>query len=242
MTLSARQQSCLPIEGDRQRAVRGPLIDICSVLDDQEFRWLNDIVTEVRLDIGRTLFVEGDPSDFIFGVTRGALRVCKLLPDGRRQIFGFMFPGDFVGLAADGHYSYTVETITRANLCRFRRSRFNTFLEQVPKLRGKLLALVTDELMAAQDQILSHFRKSARERLATFLVHLSKRAVRLGQPAYVIYLPMVRGDIGDYLGLSVETVSRTLSNLRHEGIIALPDPHRVVLLEMDALYRLATAS
>jgi CRP/FNR family transcriptional regulator, anaerobic regulatory protein len=192
---------------------------ICKALDDAELRQLNSISTAVRLDAGGTVFYEGDDSSYLFNVVRGSLRLSKLLPDGRRQVTGFLFPGDFLGLSIGGVYSYTAETLAPTELCRFERARMARMLDRFPKLEHQLLSLASNELSQAQDHIMVLGRKTASERIASVLLKLVDRIGRKANGGCDLDLPMTRSDLADYTGLTTETVSRTLSQLKKKGVI-----------------------
>ena len=214
-------------------------LTVCSAVSRNELDRLAALVTPVDVEPQQTIFYEADPADHVFNVTAGAVRVSKLLPDGRRQVTGFLFPGDFIGLAHEADYIYTAEAITPGGLCRFRRADFDKALEQFPRMEKRLLGKASNELATAQDQMLLLGRKTAKEKIASFLLMLSRRAADRGQPGNPVELPMTRGDIADYLGLTVETVSRTFTSLRKDGYIELSNPQRVQLLRSDDLDELA---
>ncbi len=215
---------------------------ICSALDESELYRLDAIVSHIHLDVGETLFYEGDEPGHVFTVATGTLRLYKMLPDGRRQITGFVFPGDFLGLATQEGFSYSTEAVTEAGLCRFPTRRLRALFDEFPKLETRLLSKARDELIAAQEQMLLLGRKAPAEKIASFLLGLSRRVERWNMPANPVLLPMSRGDIADYLGLTVETVSRTFTRLRSEGVIELPESHRVVLVDLERLADLAEGS
>jgi CRP/FNR family transcriptional regulator len=164
------------------------------------------------------------------------LGLYKLLADGRRQVVGFLVPGDFLGLAFGRTYVHTAEAITPVAACRFPRARFMGLLEEFPALERDILSRTSNELAAAQRQMLLLGRKTARERLASFLVDLAERSDADGGP---LELPMGRADIADHLGLTIETVSRTFTGLRREGVIDLPSAHRLVVRKPGELARIA---
>ena len=214
-------------------------LSICGAMRVDDLQRLEMIRKDVNLQSQQTLFYEGDPADALFNVTLGAVKVYKLLADGRRQITGFLFPGDFLGLALYNRYTYSAEAVISARLCRFPRNALEKLLDEYPMLEKRLLQSASNELAAAQDQMLLLGRKTAKERIATFLLSLSDREERRGAPHDVVDLPMSRNDIGDYLGLTVETVSRTFTRLRKTKLIELRGAHHVALLDRDALMELA---
>ena len=213
----------------------------CSALEGSELAALENIVTPLRLSPGQVLFQEGDEANCVFNVTGGVMRVYKLLPDGRRQITGFLFAANFLGIATSGGYSYNADAITDVQLCRFRRPQLMALFERYPKLERRLLGIATDELTAAQDQMLLLGRKTAAEKLASFLLGMAKRAGVDGAAADHVRLPMTRADIADYLGLTIETVSRTLSRFKRSGLIEIADGHSIALARPDDIADIAEA-
>ncbi len=201
-----------------------------------EFERLMDIGTLVRVPRMRSIFREGDPAKHYFEVIAGAVRIYKLLVDGRRQIIGFPLTGDFFGWSSGDSYAHTAEATTDVTVLRFPRDKLEALVEEHPKLGLRLLGIAHNQICAAQDQMLLLGRKTAEERIASFLVTMSERAARGGQPENPVVLHATRGEIGDYLGLSAEAVSRGLSALRREGLIALAEPQRVTLMRPEALH------
>lgn len=208
---------------------------VYGALESHELDDLISILTTVTCGPGDAIFYEGDPAEHLFNVTGDAVRISKLLPDGRRQVTGLLFPGDFLGLAFNESYTYSAEAVGPSTLCRFPRTDLERLLSEHPKMERRLLGMASNELATAQDQMLLLGRKTAREKLATFLLMLSARAERRGHPGNPIDVPMTRADIADYLGLTIETVSRTFTVLRKSGLIEaqgaasifLPDPEAV---------------
>ena len=190
-----------------------------------------------RKAAGETLFAEGDEADSVYEVVRGMLRLCKILPDGRRQITGFLSAGQFLGLAPEGVCVYTAEAITEVTLCRYKRTAFDRLIDEVPGFAKRVLAVASHELSAAQNQMLLLGRKSAVEKVASFLLLMAEQAGAEEERA--VGLPMTRSDIADYLGLTIETVSRTLTKLKQDGLIALPTPDRIQIRDRDQLEELA---
>ena len=186
---------------------------------------------------GETIFWEGDPADSVFEVVKGTLRLHKLLPDGRRQVTGFLSAGHLVGLAPEGTWVYTAEAITEVTLCRYRRSAFERLIDTVPGFARRVLTVTSHELRVAQDQMLLLGRKTASERVASFLLLMADQ--QGGDDATEISVPMGRNDIADYLGLTVETVCRTLTQLKRDELIELPAHGHIVIRDRDALDELA---
>lgn len=192
-----------------------------------------------RLDSGEALCWEGTSAGHVYSVTHGVLRLSKLLPDGRRQITGFAFPGDFLGITLEDEHPFTAEAVAPAELCRFPRSRFDTFVEEHPHMERRLYTEAARELSAAREQLVLLGRKTAAERLATFLLQMMARTPQTdGQPPRAL-LPMSRSDIADYLGLRIETVSREIGALKTARLVRMMGIHELLILDLDALETLA---
>lgn len=208
-------------------------MSICSVLNGDELREIASIATTLEFSPHDPIIDEGEPAEFLFNVTGGTVRLYKLLPDGRRQITGFLCNGDFMGIAVNQNYAYSAEAVDRVKVCRFARNRLETLLDKYPHLEKRMLGMASNELFQAQDQMMLLGRKTAKEKIVTFLLSLSQRQVEVGGKASPVALPMSRTDIADYLGLTTETVSRTFSQLKRDhairieegGMVSLPDVH-----------------
>ena len=196
-------------------------MSFCSVLTDDETAHLQAIFNTIQLNKRATIFDEGESADYVFNVIDGAAKVYKLLPDGRRQITGFLFAGDFLGIAMNEKYAYSAEAVNQVTLCRFSRRKLEALLDKFPKLEKRLLGMASNELVLAQDHILLLGRKSAQEKVASFLLSLSDRAIKRKGMASPISMPMSREDIADYLGMATETVSRTITIMKRDGFIRL---------------------
>jgi len=183
---------------------------------------------------GETVFCEGEAADSVFEVVSGTLRLHKLLPDGRRQVTGFLCAGHLIGLAPEGTWVYTAEAITDVTLCRYRRPAFERLIDTVPGFARRVLTATSHELRVAQDQMLLLGRKTAPERVASFLLLMADQ-----QGGGEINVPMGRNDIADYLGLTVETVCRTLTQLKRGKLIELPAHGRIVIRDRDGLEALS---
>jgi CRP/FNR family transcriptional regulator, anaerobic regulatory protein len=211
----------------------------CAPLTAQEQKPLAAIMRKLKIEPHCPIFDEADPAEYVYTITVGAVKVYKLLGDGRRQITGFLFAGDFLGLVHNEAYAYSAEALVQTRLCRFPRRRLEALLVEIPHLEQRLLAMASHELAAAQDQMVLLGRKSARERVVSFIVMLSESATRHGRQGDPVSLPMSRCDIGDYLGLTTETVSRTFTSLKKQGLIELLDDKQVRLSRMSALREIA---
>jgi CRP/FNR family nitrogen fixation transcriptional regulator len=173
------------------------------------------------------VFCEGGSTDFIYRVVSGAVRVTRLLADGRRQISDFYLPGDVFGVELDAMRSASAEALGETVLVVARRSN----LTSDPDHGARMWRHASRELRRCRDHVLTLGRRSAAERLAGFLIDLAQRL----DADDAFDLPMGRQDIADYLGLTIETVSRTMTQLQNEGLIALPGARRVRLRRPAAL-------
>jgi CRP/FNR family nitrogen fixation transcriptional regulator len=179
------------------------------------------------------IFGENEPADYLYKVVSGTVRTYKILSDGRRQIGGFYLPGDIFGLEYADEHSLSAEAITDAKVLVVKRSALNTLADRDTGVARQLFALTGRELSRVQDRILLLI-KSAQERVASFLLEMAERV----PAANSIELPMSRQDIADYLGLTIETVSRTLTSLESSAAIAVPTSRRIVLRNRSALSRM----
>jgi len=215
-------------------------ITICRGLDASTLADMRALGTMQRLQAEQSVFHEGDPAKRVFMVTHGALKLYTLLADGRRQVTGFMFPGDFLGISVDEEYAFSVEALEPTELWWFSREAFDRFVSNHPHVEHELYRLAAHELAAAQQQMVLLGRKSAAERLASFFLSLLERAERAsGVSERTFDLPMSRIDIADFLGLTKETVSRMLAQLRSRGLIRLQTQDRVEVLDRGGLRSMA---
>lgn len=212
---------------------------VCSALSCDEVQALEDITVSQQVPVGATLARTGEPRSHIYTVTSGALRLVRTLADGRRQVSGFALPGDYVGLSGSNSHRYDIESIADSSVCRVPVPQMRELRQRYPHLERKLLQRACQELDAAQDNALALARLQPAERLADFLLRLRAREAQRGQTGNRVHLPMGRSDIADHLGLTMETVSRTFTKLRQQGLIALPQLNVVEILDVSGLQQLA---
>ena len=199
---------------------------------------LEPLGRKVSLDQKETLFGQDEPASSVFIVTSGALRLYRILPDGRRQVTGFAFPGDFLGLSMLDHYAVSADALAPMTACRFDRLAFRDLVCRQPGLMMHLHEITGQELSRAKDMMMLLGRRTADEKIAAFLVGLQVRYARIGQSTVTLELPMGRLDIADHLGLTIETVSRTLSRLDRDGCILIV-PGGVRLIDQARLDRMS---
>lgn len=202
---------------------------ICGELGPAEHEEFERMAQHVRYGPKEALFSEDEVADSVYSLIEGIARLYKLLPDGRRQIIGFALPGDFLGMAPGNRYSFSADAIGAVTVCKFFRGPFLRFIENRPQMLLRMNDFATRELSLAQDQMLLLGRRSAEEKVAAFLVAWRERLARLEGVTKTVSLPMGRQDIADFLGLTIETVSRTFTKLEREKLIVIvPDGVRVL--------------
>ncbi len=188
-----------------------------------------------KIGAGQTIVIEGDPIDHYFRIISGTVRLYKAVADGRRQIIDFLGPEECFGLTGLDEYAYSVEAITDVVVSRHPRGRLDSTIEAQPDLGRQLLRLACSELNRAQQCMLLLGRKSAEERVASFVLDLVRRRGDCGPHGDCLHLAMTRQDIADHLGLTIETVSRIFTRFRRAGLIDLPDRQSVILKDIDRL-------
>jgi CRP/FNR family nitrogen fixation transcriptional regulator len=179
------------------------------------------------------IYGEDEPAEYLYKVVSGAVRTYKILSDGRRQIVGFYLSGDIFGLEFADAHSLSAETIADAKILLIKRVALNALAGRNTAIARELFALVGQELQHVQERMLLLI-KSAQERVVSFLLEMAARA----PGGHCIDLPMSRQDIADYLGLAIETVSRTLTSLESCAAIEVPTSRRIVLRDRAALSRM----
>lgn len=185
-----------------------------------------------------TICFEGDDVRYCFKVQSGTIRLCKTTEDGRRQIAAFLTAGDLFGWVDKEAYNFSAEAVTDVIVERFDRRRMDDAANTDPSLGSRILAVVSRQLESAQNHLVLLGRMTAPERVATFLLDLVKRQ-RAESSGGSIELAMNRRDLADYLGLTVETVSRVMNSLKRNRVIAFSAPENVRLTQGAALKRLA---
>jgi CRP/FNR family nitrogen fixation transcriptional regulator len=185
----------------------------------------------MRFDRNEEIFAEEEGADFVYKVLSGAVRDVRILTDGRRQIGAFHLLGDVFGLDCGESHRYSAEAIVDSEIAMVRRSVLDKATEDDGCAARKLWSLTSRDLQRLQDHMLLLGRKSAVERVATFLVGMSSR----GRAGEAVDLPMSRSDIADFLGLTIETVSRTLTQLERARAISMPSSRHIVLHDRLAL-------
>ena len=215
-------------------------IGLCAPLDVAA---LDDVAGESErqsLDPREAIFHQGDPARYVYTLTEGMARLTRVLPDGRQAVIGFRFAGDMLGFTPAAEHAFGAEMLTRGTVCRLDRRRLEQLFGRYPVLERRFLDLCVKELAASQDHILALGRFSAEERVAAFLVSLAEAQERRGHAGPVFDLPATRADIGEFLGLTLETVSRAISSFRKRGWIVLHGHSGLELVDRPALISLGS--
>jgi CRP/FNR family transcriptional regulator len=218
---------------------------LCSAASREALVELNRIANRHEYVAGQTIISEDVPVDFVANVVSGIVKLTKTMPDGRQQIVGLLFSSDFVGRAFAKSWEFSAEAASDVELCCLNRKSFEAIIDRHADLKQQLLVSTLDELDAAREWMLLLGCKSAEEKIASFLMLLVRRSINMGcghqtQPGNPIFeLPINRADIADYLGMTVETVSRQISRLKADGIIKLIDIHHYTVPNLNRLAGLA---
>ena len=191
-----------------------------------------------RVEAKEFVFAEGDAVTHVFRVEIGAVALYSVLADGRRQILDFAYPGDFIGLGAQRQHLMNAQAIIATRLRCLPIGTLRQYASRDPMIGLKLYEALAGELAASRELMLTIGRRSAIERVVGFLLAFSRRNEQKGRDSSRIDLPMTRADIGDFLGLTIETVSRTFTKLRMLGLIELPCSNHVKLIDAKELENL----
>lgn len=212
---------------------------ICSHCETDQLSILDQMKSYRSFSAGETLIWAGEPVKKLGTIVKGCASLLRTMEDGRRQMVGLLFPSDFLGRPGRDASPYDVVAATDITLCQFERESFETFIAATPEVGNRLLEMTLDELDAAREWMLLLGRKTAREKIASFLVILARRDALLHQafPGKKMAFDMIisRESLADYLGLTIETTSRQISALRKEGIIHLVGKRFVEVPDFDRL-------
>jgi len=204
---------------------------------DDDLRALQQVGMKVRCTRNETIFNEGDEATYCYKVISGAVRLCKHMTDGRRQIADFLLAGEFFGFLQFGGYKFTAEAVGEVVLMCYPQRQLERLSASMPSMRGRLLTLVSQRLLDMQDHLVMLGRQTAKERVASFLLLIADRSD--AEEGLSFELPMGRQDIADYLGLTIETVCRELTDLKRSKSIGIPSANQIVINDMEELRDLA---
>ena len=207
----------------------------CRCLDEDKIQVFSHISFEKDFSNKETIFLQNDTSKYLYNITEGNVKIYQLLDDGRIQIIGFLYPGDFFGSYSNNKYNYCAEAIGNLKTCVFDQKILDKYLDENPVLAKELLNKTSYELTLAQDRLTVLGKLKATERITKFLLNISEQRKRIGWKNNPISLPMTRQDIADYLGLTIETVSREFSNLKSSNIIKGITSKKIYLTDFEKL-------
>jgi len=204
--------------------------------EDDELAAMQAIGATLHVAKNAALFQEGDASEHVYKVVSGAVRTCRMLMDGRRQIADFFLPGDFFGLDWQATHCFTAEALTDTVVISYPRRQLEALAERTPPIHRVLMSMLCKGLAATQEHVVMLGRQTAHERLAWFLIRVRERSGGTNE----IDVPMSRQDIADYLGLTIETVSRGISEFKRRRYISAVGAHQFRLTGPVALQALAS--
>jgi len=209
---------------------------VCSRCDGDELALLETMKSYRTYAAGDVILWRGEPLEFVASVVTGVANLSKTLEDGRTQMVGLLLPSDFIGRPGRSQVDFDVTATTDVTLCRFERAPFERLIEDTPHVAQRLMELALDELDAARDWMILLGRKTAREKIATFLDLLARRGDLDTKPGQVsVDMPMTRDQIANFLGLTLETVSRQLNALKKDNIIEFSGRKTLLVSDLIAL-------
>ena len=212
---------------------------VCARTEADELLRLEGMKYYRSFQAGQTVVWSGDRMDFVASVVTGIATLTQTMEDGRRQMVGLLLPSDFVGRPGRSVAAYDVTAVTDLVMCCFRKKPFEEMMNETPHVAQRLLEMTLDELDAAREWMLLLGRKTARERIASLLAIIARRDATLklktARGAMHFELPLTREEMADYLGLTLETVSRQMSALRKDAVIDLEGKRRVMIPDFHRL-------
>ena len=212
---------------------------VCARCDADELETLDSIKYYRSFEAGQTIIWSGDQMNFVGSIVSGIASLTQTMEDGRTQMVGLLLPSDFVGRPGRDAAAYDVQATTDVVMCCFRKKPFEDMMNVTPHIAHRLLQMTLDELDAAREWMLVLGRKTAREKIASLLSIIARRDASVSQKGlsgpFVFDLPLTREAMADYLGLTLETVSRQISALKKDGVILLEGKRHVTVPDMDRL-------
>jgi CRP/FNR family transcriptional regulator len=209
---------------------------VCARCDGDELAILEGMKSYKQYAAGDVILWRGEPLDYVASLVHGVASLSKTLEDGRTQMVGLLLPSDFIGRPGRSTVEFDVIATTDVTLCRFKREPFERLVIETPHIAQRLMELALDELDAARDWMVLLGRKTAREKIATFIDMLAQRSLSAASGGDLqLELPMTRDQIANYLGLTLETVSRQFNALKKEGVITLSSRKQIEVVDLLAL-------
>jgi len=213
---------------------------VCGALSPEQLVTLGKSSFKQKVEKGREVVGDAETVVNYSNILTGVAKLSKTLPDGRQQIVGLQFAPDFLGRPFDDESKLTIEAATEVTLCTFPKAAFERLMEETPGLEKRVFKQTLRELDDARDWMLTLGRKTATEKVASFLLRIARNAdpTKAEGKAFAFELPLQRAEIADFLGLTIETVSRQLTKMASEGVIAVQGRH-IDVPNIDRLSRVA---
>ncbi len=212
---------------------------VCARCETDELALLEQMKSYKTYSPGTAIVWAEEPLVSLGSIVEGVASLSRTMEDGRRQLVGLLLPSDFIGRPHQESVAYDVVAVTEVRICEFRKPEFEALLAKSPAIGARLLDMTMSELDAAREWMLLLGRKTAREKVASLLIMLARRVctgpIAVHPGGIIIELPLTREEVGDFLGLTLETTSRQMSALKRDGIIELQDMHRVHIPDLSAL-------
>ena len=212
----------------------------CRCLLEGQLKEFSKVSCERTYNDKQNIFLQQDEATSLYNITKGNVKIYQLLDDGRIQIIGFLYPGDFFGSYKNGKYNYSADSIGDVRTCVFEQKKLDDYLERNVTLAKELLNQTSHELTLAQDRMSVLGKLDAIERLSKFILNISHQRKRIGWQNNPISIPMTRQDIADYLGLTIETVSREITKLKSTNIIKVISSKQIFINDMAKLTNLSS--
>lgn len=209
---------------------------VCARCDTDELATLEAMKSYTSFQAGQPIIWRGDALTHVSSVVTGIASLSRTLEDGRTQMVGLLLPSDFIGRPGRDTVDFDVTAVTDVTLCRFERKPFEKLTEEIPHISQRVMEMALDELNAAREWMVLLGRKTALEKIATFLEMIVRRDTVPLRGAQEHALPLTREEIANFLGLTLETVSRQLSRLKKDGVIAFKDRRSFVIQDLEALH------
>ncbi|PCI85515.1 MAG: hypothetical protein COB24_12755 [Hyphomicrobiales bacterium] len=213
-------------------------LSFCNALDNGALEEFSALSKTKSFQDGQLIFSEGKTNEYLGSVILGIVKIYKLLDDGRQQIVSLGFPGDMLGNIIDSEYNYFAESVGDTKICFYQVARINNFAESNPAIYRSILGKTTEQLGHAREWLLLLGRKTAQEKIASFLLLLAEHH-KGDSPNQAFKIPLKRQEIADFLGLTIETVSRHFSNLKSKQLIREYAGHMLTIVDYDQLKSLA---
>jgi len=207
----------------------------CRCLPEEKLKIFSGISKEKEFKDKETIFLQQEDAKNLYNITKGNIKIYRLLSDGRIQIIGFLYPGDFFGSYKKEKYNYSAEAIGEVRACVFNQESLDDYLEKNINLAKELLHMTSHELTLAQDRMGVLGKMNANERVAKFIVNISEQRARIGWQNNPVSLPMRRQDIADYLGLTLETVSREFTRFKTSNLIKIMNSKQIFIVDKEKL-------